>query len=101
MVSQVKLNSQRDLDHGALWHFLYFDADSVEVIAVVIALFGVFFTGVVSVIGMLIKHSIDLRNIELRKQEEKRLSQEAEHNKELSKQAGARLNKPPVPLLTF
>ena len=78
-----------------LFHFKIFDFTGSEanakIIASVLALIGGLFASIVSIIGILLRHSLDQRNLDLLEQSEKRLELEAKRNEELKKESESRL----------
>lgn len=92
---------------GTLWWIRSFQssgtsADLAKLIGSVIALVGTLFTAMVTLVGLLLKHSLDTRNaellrlettrnLELKKEAEERLKMETERNFQLNKNAEERL----------
>lgn len=66
-------------------------ADSAKIVAASLALVGALLGSLVSAIGLLLKHSIDRRNLDLKEQAERRLEIEAQRNADLQVESEKRL----------
>jgi hypothetical protein len=64
---------------------------SAKIVAASLALVGGLIGSLISIIGVVLKHSLDLRNTELKEQEERRLTIESERNNDLKRDAEDRL----------
>jgi hypothetical protein len=78
----------------SLWKMGFFNFDGTDsdakVVAASISMVGALFGSVVSIIGLVLKHSMDQRNLEIKKQTEKRLELESHRNNALAVDAEER-----------
>jgi hypothetical protein len=79
----------------ALWRFGFFDFTgsdpSSKIVAAAFALVGAMFSALVTVVGLVFKHSVDLRSLALQEQAEARARTESERNSRLAVEAEGRL----------
>ena len=64
---------------------------SAEIVSAALVFIGVIFTGTVSIVGMLLRQTMEQRNIEIREQSEKRLQIDRERESNQNKEAERRL----------